>query len=166
MEQMKNGDATVMATTMILHIEVHYNGVRKLQGRRYAAEIRDPCKKKNVWLCTFDTREQAATAYDAAVRLFHGHKAVTNFLPVIDDNIQSVKDFLEKFHERSAIRPSSQAGNNAVRVSLPNDNPVCCLETVDLIGSWSGVQDDQLPATIGEETINLDLISLAPSGSM
>ncbi|XP_076930324.1 pathogenesis-related genes transcriptional activator PTI6-like [Bidens hawaiensis] len=57
---------------------VKFRGVRRRPWGRWAAEIRDPQRRKRLWLGTFDTPEEAATVYDDTVKL-KGPAAVTNF---------------------------------------------------------------------------------------
>ncbi|VFR00670.1 unnamed protein product [Cuscuta campestris] len=56
-----------------------FKGVRQRPWGRWAAEIRDPTQGKRVWLGTYDSQEEAATAYDRAAVMLRGDDAVTNF---------------------------------------------------------------------------------------
>ncbi|CAN4084686.1 unnamed protein product [Withania somnifera] len=56
-----------------------YKGVRMRKWGKWVAEVRQPKSRDRIWLGSYDTAEEAARAYDAAVVCLRGPLAIINF---------------------------------------------------------------------------------------
>ncbi|XP_020425999.1 dehydration-responsive element-binding protein 2D [Prunus persica] len=90
-----------------------YKGVRQRTWGKWVAEIREPNRGARLWLGTFDTSHEAASAYDAAARKLYGSQAKLN-LP-------------DQYHHQVPSSANthmlSQTPNPSAQLTLLHQNP-------------------------------------------
>ncbi|XP_071688996.1 ethylene-responsive transcription factor ERF016-like [Rutidosis leptorrhynchoides] len=59
--------------------EGKFKGVRMRKWGKWVAEVRQPNSRDRIWLGSYDTAEEAARAYDAALFCLRGPSALINF---------------------------------------------------------------------------------------
>ncbi|KZV26830.1 hypothetical protein F511_06677 [Dorcoceras hygrometricum] len=57
----------------------HFKGVRMRKWGKWVAEVRQPKSRDRIWLGSYETPEEAARAYDAAMVCLRGPSVVLNF---------------------------------------------------------------------------------------
>ncbi|KAK4726776.1 hypothetical protein R3W88_031693 [Solanum pinnatisectum] len=91
-DNLEHGIVAIM-TIVVTPTEIRYRSVRKMPWGKYKTDI--TIQKVRVWLGTFDRKEEAATTYLKAIRMYRGLKAEINFPTSNKDNLENEELNLE-----------------------------------------------------------------------
>ncbi|EPS73929.1 hypothetical protein M569_00830, partial [Genlisea aurea] len=89
-----------------------YKGVRMRKWGKWVAEVRQLQSRDRIWLGSYQTAEEAARAYDAAVFCLRGPSAVINFPDDPPEEIGSA-------NELSPAQIRVLAANHARKLTKP-----------------------------------------------
>lgn len=105
--------------------ERNFVGVRKRKWGKYVAEIRDPFKKKRVWLGTFRTAEEASKAYISKKREIEGELRAKQGFDWVPCEKTPTQDSPTSVLETQTVELSDETGRgNAVKEEVSGENKV------------------------------------------
>nr|XP_043620194.1 ethylene-responsive transcription factor ERF018-like [Erigeron canadensis] len=113
-----------------------YKGVRMRKWGKWVAEVRQPNSRDRIWLGSYDTAEEAARAYDAALFCLRGPSALINFPthpPDIPQNAELSPSQIQVAASRHARGMSSDSTSANNSTSRNND---------EMVGYFSRDYDD------------------------
>ncbi|KAJ9183700.1 hypothetical protein P3X46_007516 [Hevea brasiliensis] len=99
-----------------------YKGVRMRKWGKWVAEIRQPNSRGRIWLGSYNTAEEAARAYDAALFCLRGPSVTLNF-PMNPPDIPSSTDLSPLQIREAAFRHSRKVSETMASQDLSSRVP-------------------------------------------
>ncbi|OAY26988.1 ethylene-responsive transcription factor ERF018 [Manihot esculenta] len=99
-----------------------YKGVRMRKWGKWVAEIRQPNSRGRIWLGSYNTAEEAARAYDAALFCLRGPSATLNF-PMNPPDIHSATDLTPLQIREAAFRHARRGSETTASQDLNSRVP-------------------------------------------
>ncbi|GLJ10380.1 hypothetical protein SUGI_0127150 [Cryptomeria japonica] len=113
-----------------------FKGVRMRKGGKWVSEVRMPNSRAKIWLGSYDTAEQAARAFDAAVFCLRGPHANLNF----PDTVPAVPSTASLSRQQIQV-----AAANYARDQIPTAAENNCRVLAENSLSLTPISSGQLP---------------------
>ncbi|KAM0000934.1 putative transcription factor AP2-EREBP family [Helianthus debilis subsp. tardiflorus] len=128
-----------------------YKGVRMRKWGKWVAEVRQPNSRDRIWLGSYDTAEEAARAYDAALFCLRGPSAIINF-PAHPPDIPTTTDLSPSQIQVAASRHARGFSTDSSAVAQDGNNQTGCRDAeqeCNLLGEFGNTATYNFPTEEG-----------------
>ncbi|CAM6127346.1 unnamed protein product [Calypogeia fissa] len=127
-----------------------YRGVRQRQWGMWVAEIREPGKKKRLWLGTYHTADEAALIYDRASRQFYGREGYQNLCDFPGKHDPDLK--VPRSNSERQSHQNHQQNQSVAKRAVVTDGPVLSPSSTSSLPLGASSATGSGPSTAGSSS--------------